>query len=53
MLRLAICALIAAAATPAILAQSTGYTPAAGDVPPYLGGSSTIGRSWMGAAGGP
>ena len=52
MLRLAICALIAAAATPAILAQSTGYTPAAGDVPPYLGGGS-IGIGWTGAAGGP
>jgi hypothetical protein len=52
MLRLAICALLAAAATPAVLAQSTGYTPAAGDVPPYLGGGS-IGIGWTGSAGGP
>lgn len=52
MLRLAICALVAAAAAPAILAQSTGYTPAAGDVPPYLGGGS-VSVGWTGAAGGP
>ena len=53
MLRLAICALLAAAATPASFAQSTGYTPAAGDVPPYLGGGSTVGGGWAVAAGGP
>ena len=53
MLRLALCALLAAAATPAVLAQTTGYTPAAGDVPPYLGGGSTAGIGWTGAAGGP
>jgi hypothetical protein len=52
MLRLAICALVAATATPAILAQSTGYTPAAGDVPPYLSGGSTV-IGWANAAGSP
>ena len=52
MLRLAICALLATAALVPASAQQNNY-PAAGDVPPYLGGGSTGSMGWTGAAGGP